>query len=93
MIEMSTDLGPPSTGEPIEVQGDHLASFINSTIGNARPVGFDDGPGVGIYYRVDGVGALAWLKLRPLDPGGALRQATLGWGHRGARRHIRFRVG
>jgi hypothetical protein len=92
MIEMTTDLGPPSTGEPIEVQGDHLASFINSTIGNARPVGFEGGPSLRMYYRVDGVRALARLNLRPLDPSGALWQATLGWGPRGARRHIKFRV-
>ena len=92
MIEMTTDLGPPSTGKPIEVQGDGLVPFINSTIGHAIRVRIEGGPSLKIYYRVDGVGALARLNLRPLDPIGTLWQATLGWGPRGARRHIKFRV-
>lgn len=87
---MTTDLGPDTDKSP-GVQGDDLAYFIHSTIGNARPIGFELGPSVRVAYLVEGEAALARLNLRPL-PGGSLWQAKLGWGPRGARKHLKFRV-
>jgi hypothetical protein len=91
MIEMSTEFELPPTGKPTEVPGDQLAPFVNFVIGTSRLISFELGPSVRMAYLVEGVGALARLNLRPIS-GGLTWLAKLGWGPRGAREHIEFRV-